>query len=132
MRDEQRKEKIYKYSMKKYSELIQGLENYTKEEIIQCIKPYLDELESESDGDFTVKNITIIGSRTRGTARKNSDLDVLVEYEGRMREDDAFNALHDDPIYIEDIKVDINPIRKEESGTTEEWLEKSNRYLATL
>ena len=118
--------------MKKYSELIQGLENYTKEEIIQCIKPYLDELESESDGDFTVKNITIIGSRTRGTARKNSDLDVLVEYEGRMREDDAFNALHDEPIYIEDIKVDINPIRKEESGTTEEWLEKSNRYLATL
>ena len=118
--------------MKKYSELIQGLENYTKEEIIQCIKPHLDELESESDGDFTVKNITIIGSRTRGTARKDSDLDVLVEYEGRMREDDAFNALHDDPIYIEDIKVDINPIRKEESGTTEEWLRKSNRYLATL
>ena len=118
--------------MKKYSELIQGLENYSREEIIQIIKPYLDDLESESDGDFRAKEITIIGSRTRGTAKKTSDLDILVEYEGRMREDDAFNALHDEPIYIEDIKVDINPIREQESGTTEEWLERSMRYLATL
>jgi predicted nucleotidyltransferase len=120
--------------MKKYSELdkqqVQGLPGYTKEDIISILKPYLDDL--ESDGDFRVKNITIIGSRTRGTAKKNSDLDVLVEYEGSMREDDAFNALHYDPIYIEDIPVDINPIRKEESGTTEEWLERSEKYLNSL
>ena len=121
--------------MKKYSELdkqqIQGLPGYTQEDIINNIlKPYLDELESEED--FRVKNITIIGSRTRGTAKKNSDLDILVEYEGTMREDDAFNALHYDPIYIEDIPVDINPIRKEESGTTEDWLEKSKRYLNSM
>lgn len=120
--------------MKKYSELdkqqIQGLPGYTQEDIINILKPYLDELESEED--FRVKNITIIGSRSRGTAKKNSDLDVLVEYEGTMREDDAFNALHYDPIYIEDIPVDINPIRKEESGTTEDWLEKSKRYLNSM
>lgn len=120
--------------MKKYSELvkqqIQGLPGYTKEDIINILKPYLDDLESE--GDFRVKNITIIGSRSRGTAKKNSDLDILVEYEGTMREDDAFNALHYDPIYIEGIPVDINPIRKEESGTTEEWLERSKGYINSL
>ena len=115
--------------MKKYSEIIQGLESYTKDDIIQILKPYLDELESEED--FRVKNITIIGSRTRNQARPDSDLDVLVEYEGTMREDDAFNALHYEPIYVEDIPVDINPIRKEESGTTEEWLARSKKYLET-
>ena len=113
--------------MRKYSDIIQGLESYTKQDIIQVLKPYLDELESESDGQFKVKCITIIGSRTRGKARPDSDLDILVEYEGRMREDDAFNALHYEPIYIEDIPVDINPIREEESGTTEEWLDRSKR-----
>ena len=68
--------------MKKYSELvkqqIQGLPGYTKEDIINILKPYLADLESEED--FRVKNITIIGSRSRGTAKKDSDLDILVEY----------------------------------------------------
>lgn len=116
-----------KYSMKKYSEIIQGLENYSKEDIIKVLKPYLDELEADCPGEFKVKKITIIGSRTKGKARPDSDLDVLVEYEGTMKEDSAFNALHYEPIYIEDIPVDINPIRKEQSGTTEQWLERSKR-----
>lgn len=113
--------------MKKYSEIIQGLETYSREDIIQVVMPFLHELEMEDPGAFKVKEITIIGSRTRGTARKDSDLDVLVEYEGSMKEDEAFNAIHSEPIYIDDIQVDINPIRKEQSGTTEEWLARTRR-----
>jgi predicted nucleotidyltransferase len=120
--------------MRKFSEIvnesIQGLEGYSEEEIIQQVRLKTEQVESDlGPGDFRVKQITIIGSRTRSEARPDSDLDVLVEYEGRLKEYAVFNILNEDPLYIEDIPVDINPIRKEESGTTEEWLRKSQQYL---
>lgn len=120
--------------MKKLSEVhsIQGLDGYTTDDIISLVKERTGELESDlGPGEFRVKQITVIGSRTRHTARPDSDLDVLVEYEGRMKEYAVFNLLHENPLYIEDILVDINPIRKEESGSTEEWLKKSQQYLAS-
>ena len=116
--------------MKKYSEIIQGLPGYSREDIIQILRPALAELEAEED--FRVKEVTVIGSRTRNQAKPDSDLDILVEYEGTMREDDAFNALNAEPIYIEGIQIDINPIRREESGTTQEWLDRSRKYLESI
>ena len=119
--------------MRKLSEMksrIQGLESYSEEELIQQVRLKTEQVESElGPGEFRVKQITIIGSRTRSAARPDSDLDVLVEYEGRLKEYAVFNILHEDPLYIEGILIDINPIRAEESGTTEEWLRKSEKYL---
>ena len=119
--------------MRKLSEMksrIQGLESYSEEELIQQVRLKTEQVESElGPGEFRVKQITIIGSRTRSAARPDSDLDVLVEYEGRLKEYAVFNILHEDPLYIEGILIDINPIRAEESGTTEEWLRKSQKYL---
>ena len=43
---------------------------------------------------YGVKRITLVGSRTRSTARPDSDLDVLVEYEGSMKEYTVFNYCH--------------------------------------
>ncbi len=40
-----------------------------------------------------------------------------------MREDDLFNVLMDDPLYIDDIKVDFNPTKAEKSGTIRVHLE---------
>ena len=119
--------------MRKLSEMkssIQGLESYSEEELIQQVRLKTEQVEAElGPGEFRVKQITIIGSRTRSAARPDSDLDVLVEYEGRLKEYAVFNILHEDPLYIEGILIDINPIRKEESGTTEEWLSRSEKYL---
>ena len=119
--------------MRKLSEMksrIQGLESYSEEELIQQVRLKTEQVESElGPGEFRVKQITIIGSRTRSAARPDSDLDVLVEYEGRLKEYAVFNILHEDPLYIEGILIDINPIRAEESGTTEEWLSRSQKYL---
>ena len=116
---------------------VQGLENYSEEELIQMVKEKTDEAEADlrdlnGEWHFRVKQITLIGSRTRAAARDDSDLDVLVEYEGDMKEDTVFNILHEDPLYVDGILIDINPIRKEESGTTEEWLRKSQKYLESL
>lgn len=119
--------------MRKLSEMksrIQGLESYSEEELIQQVRLKTEQVESDlGPGEFRVKQITIIGSRTRSAARPDSDLDVLVEYEGRLKEYAVFNILHEDPLYIEGILIDINPIRAEESGTTEEWLRRSEKYL---
>ena len=76
-----------------------------KDEILDIVKSYvLDKI------DIEIINIELYGSRTKEAARKDSDLDILLEYKGNIREDDLFNILNDDPLYIDDIKVDINPI----------------------
>lgn len=76
-----------------------------KDEILDIVKSYvLDKI------DIEIIDIVLYGSRTKEAARKDSDLDILLEYNGNIREDDLFNILNDDPLYIDDIKVDINPI----------------------
>ena len=75
------------------------------DKIKQIVKSYvLDKI------DIDIIDIELYGSRTKETAREDSDLDILLEYKGNIREDDLFNILNDDPLYIDDIKVDINPI----------------------
>ena len=74
-------------------------------EIKQIVKSYvLDKI------DVDIIDIELYGSRIKESAREDSDLDILLEYKGNIREDDLFNILNDDPLYIDDIKVDINPI----------------------
>ena len=76
-----------------------------KDEILDIVKSYvLDKI------DIEIIDIVLYGSRTKESARKDSDLDILLEYKGNIREDDLFNILNDDSLYIDDIKVDINPI----------------------
>ena len=76
-----------------------------KDEILDIVKSYvLDKI------DIDIIDIELYGSRTKEAAREDSDLDILLEYKGNIREDDLFNILNDDPLYIDDIKVDINPI----------------------
>ena len=71
----------------------------------------------------------VAGSRCRGIEQENSDLDVVVEYTGSTREDDLFNMLHEDSIYIAGIQVDINPITEGRTGTLETYLPKVETYL---
>lgn len=76
-----------------------------KDEILDIVKSYvLDKI------DIEIIDIELYGSRTKEAAREDSDLDILLEYKGNIREDDLFNILNDDPLYIDNIKVDINPI----------------------
>lgn len=67
----------------------------------------------------------VYGSRGGGANNKNSDLDVLIEFKGNIREDDMFNLINCDDFKINGIKVDINPITKDKSGTIEEYLNKN-------
>ena len=109
--------------------VIQGLDGYTEQEIQDIVTNYINEFKDYLPEDFKVTGVRIVGSRTNGTANEDSDLDVLVEYEGSVREDDLFNALNgEDGLEIDGIKVDINPIRPDKSGTIDEWLERNKDY----
>jgi len=61
--------------------------------------------------------------------QKNADLDVAVEFMGSEREDALFEILHEDSFAVEGVKVDINPIKAEKTGTLETYLPKAEKYL---
>ena len=50
------------------------------------------------------------------------DYDVLLEYEGDIREDDFFNLLHEQTCVVDGKPVDFNPITPAKSGNIKEYL----------
>lgn len=111
---------------------IQGFETYDRKELKELIQADIMEkliVGTDMAEDIKVVNgLEIHGSRGRGTARPDSDLDVVMEYEGEAKEDAIFNILNEDPMYFDGIKIDVNPIRSVQTGTLEEYMVKSHNY----
>ena len=110
---------------------VQGLEEYTQYEVKQMVEDYVNEKLSEDfpDEDISVKQVTIIGSRSIGEAHEGSDLDILLEYDGEgVKEDTLFNALNENRLEINGIPVDINPINPHYSMNTAEWLTRDAKW----
>ena len=96
------------------------------EEIIKChVQAKIDEY----DIDAIIIDAVVIGSRCRGLERDSSDLDVVVELSTNEREDDLFNVFNEDGLHIGDVKVDINPITAQCTGTLETYLSQVEEYL---
>lgn len=74
--------------------------------------------------EFELVDIDFYGSRTSGKASIDSDLDVLVEYKGTAREDTIFDVLAEQKLMLDGVRLDINPIKKEKSGTIVDYLER--------
>lgn len=81
------------------------------------------------DIDAKIENVVLSGSRCRGIEKNGSDLDVVVSYDGSIREDDLFNILHEEKFEIAGVNVDINPITEEKTGSLAEYLELADQYL---
>lgn len=108
---------------------IQGLDGYTEQDVLDGVRGDIEaKLEEAGVDDVTIKDMALHGSRMRGDAREDSDLDVVVEYEGDWSEDSLFGLLNKEPVYFDGIKVDINPITRGKSGTLEQYMERSRRY----
>lgn len=106
---------------------IQGLEDYSYKEVCDMVLDHINaalEDNGYSADDLDIVEIQLHGSRLRGTARPDSDLDAVVEYNGDFREDDLFDLLNENPLFIEDVQVDINPI----TGSMSSYMNKSNAY----
>jgi predicted nucleotidyltransferase len=67
----------------------------TREEIITVLKDRLEEIRRR----FSVRSISLFGSVVRGAARPDSDIDVLVVFEGKP----TFDAFMDLKFYLEDL-----------------------------
>lgn len=92
------------------------------------IKNILAENEINSD-EFEIEDVRLYGSYTTGKNKDTSDLDVIVQYKGSMKEDAAFNLLNDAKLTITDVngierKIDINPINSRLSGSIDEHIER--------
>ncbi len=117
-----------KYSVNSKSN-IKGLEDYTEEEINEIVEGYIvSKLHEMDDYDTEIIAIKPYGSRTKGTSKESSDLDVIVEFKGDIREDVFFDLLHEDGFEINGIKVDINPITEGKSGNIEDYYNRTKNY----
>jgi len=72
-------------------------------------------------------DVEIYGSRSQNAYTEKSDLDILVEYKGELKEYALFNILHQEEYEIGGMKVDLNPIREEESGNIRDYLQRANK-----
>lgn len=106
-------------------------ENDSLTEIAEAIRADLELICREYEIPVTLKNIVVYGSRSKGYEHEDSDLDILVEYEGDFREDELFALFHDseEPLQYHGIPVDVNPIRAEESGTIRTYLPAADAFL---
>lgn len=108
---------------------IQGLESWSREDLKEAIQGDIRNILDEAGfDDVQIVGLEIHGSRNRGQARTDSDLDVVVEYAGDAREDDLFNVLNDDHIVIDGIQVDVNPITASVTGTLADYMNRSKAY----
>lgn len=104
---------------------IQGLEQWTRAQIKNAVREYIEDIVTTNGLDFKIVDMEIVGSRTRGTAMPESDLDVVVQYEGELKEDRAQDSFNIDRLRLDNIEVDILPIRE----PLNKWLERTKGYV---
>lgn len=101
-------------------------------EIEETIKCHVQAKIDEYDIDAIIIDAVVVGSRCRGLEKDSSDLDVVVELSTNEREDDLFNAFNEDGLHIGDVRVDINPITAQRTGTLETYLPQAEEYLESI
>ena len=117
----------------KTDELFHEISEMNPAEIEEAVKCHVQAKIDEYVIRAEIVDVAVVGSRCRGLEREGSDLDVVVELSTNEREDDLFNAFNnEDGIHIGGIKVDINPITAQKTGTLETYLPKAEEYLDGL
>ena len=116
----------------KTNELFHDISEMNPAEIEETIKCHVQAKIDEYDIDATIIDAVVVGSRCRGLEKDNSDLDVVVELSTNEREDDLFNAFNEDGLHIGEVRVDINPITAQRTGTLEAYLPQAEEYLESI
>ena len=113
----------------KTNELFHEISEMNPAEIEETIKCHVQAKIDEYGIDAVIVDVAVSGSRCRGLEREGSDLDVVVELSTSEREDDLFHIFNEDGLHIGSVKVDINPITSQRTGTLETYLPQVEDYL---
>lgn len=116
----------------KTNEVFHNISEMNPAEIEETIKCHVQAKIDEYDIDATIIDAVVVGSRCRGLEKESSDLDVVVELSTNEREDDLFNTFNEDGLHIGEVKVDINPITAQRTGTLETYLPRAEEYLEII
>lgn len=116
----------------KTEELFHSISDMNPSEIEETVKCHVQEKIDESGMDAAIVNVAIAGSRCRGLEKDGSDLDVVVELSSNEREDVLFDIFNGDALHIGGVKVDINPITAQRTGTLDAYLPQVEEYLEEL
>lgn len=122
--------------LKKESEpvyTIDGIE-YSASEIEAGLREDIRQIFQEYDSGENVENLVLNDVKLYQVPEADNELHLLVEFESKntenkWREDSLFNALSNENISFAGMKVDINPITPEKSGTIEEYFDKLNSII---
>ena len=127
-RTEQQKKMIagFREKTETYFRPVEGM-NAT--EVEDAVRDYLMDTIRRQDLLIQIGEVMVYGSRCRGTEKTTSDIDIVVEYKGDIREDDLFNLFHEDEFLLGNHKVDINPIQADKSGNIAEFLQQATIYM---
>lgn len=127
-RTEQQKKMIagFREKTETYFRPVEGM-NAT--EVEDAVRDYLMDTIRRKDLLIQIGEVMVYGSRCRGTEKSTSDIDIVVEYKGDIREDDLFNLFHEDEFLLGNHKVDINPIQADKSGNIAEFLRQATIYM---
>ncbi len=110
--------------------LFNKISGYSANEIETMVRTEIEAKIEEYALDMLINDVVLTGSRCRGFENETSDLDVVVSYTGRVREDAVFNIFHEDIMEIGGVVVDVNPINTEKSGELSEYLVRVEGYLS--
>ena len=127
-RTEQQKKMIVVFR-EKTETYFRPVEGMNATEVEDAVRDYLMDTIRRQDLLIQIGEVMVYGSRCRGTEKTTSDIDIVVEYKGDMREDDLFNLLHEDEFLLGNHKVDINPIQADKSGNIAEFLQQATIYM---
>lgn len=97
--------------------------------IEETVMSYVQSVAEEAGIEVQIRAARVYGSRTAGIEKADSDVDVVLEFQGDISEDGFFNLLHEEELTIGGMLVDMNPITPAKSGTIEEFLARANEYL---
>ncbi len=113
----------------KTNELFHEISEMNPAEIEETVKCHVQAQLDESGIDAVIVDAAVAGSRCRGLEQEGSDLDVVVELSTNEREDALFDMLNENGLHIGGVKVDINPITAQRTGSLETYLPQVEDYL---
>ena len=101
----------------KTNELFHEISEMNPAEIEETVKCHVQAQLEESGMDAVIVDVAVVGSRCRGLEQEGSDIDVVVELSTNEREDVLFDMLNENGLSIGGVKVDINPITAQRTGS---------------